>query len=69
MAHKFVSGLPPVMPKALAPLPKRTLDEALGDFLNAPVEREKARTRRRYSRPGTPATRRLALRMLGERDE
>ena len=67
MAQRFVSGLPAVMPKALAS-PRRSLAEALRDAESAPREREQNRLRRRYTAPGTPETRRVTQRIVGERD-
>jgi len=47
----------------------RTLADALQDFERAPEDRRKLRRAKFYDRPGTAATRRLTLRMVGEKDD
>lgn len=61
----FASGQP------LAPHERanfgRTVEDALRDFNRAPEDRRKLRKRRHYDVPGNEHTRRITMRIVGER--
>jgi hypothetical protein len=64
--EKVVRTVPPYFRETTR---TRTLEDAVKDLRDAPAEREKNKMRRRYSSRGTPATRRITNRIMGERDD
>lgn len=72
MAQAYVSGLPGVIPRALGRPGRRDREEVFKDAERA-IAAKRARRRKGprnpYDVPGTPETRRLTLRILGERDD